>query len=282
MGAVAHRHVWAVFGLLSLVGSLSACGSEAPPVSATPPAVQVPSPAPAAVSVASVHDAATIVLTDGTRLRQVGISAPNAETCQAKQATAAADGAVRQGALTYQLLGQSDVYGNQWAYVQVGGVDLGEKLASTGWVWAYSESPAPQSYNQRITNMVDTARAAKVGLFGSTCPPSEAQGAAPPVIGAEASAPGYRLEATSSTGGKIMVSYGMGGSFASETVEGSWTKLLPEPEDTAFSFNTFSVTSMDFMTKKAKTVTCRVLRDGKVVKEQSATGQTAMVNCTGF
>jgi hypothetical protein len=123
-----------------------------------------------------VHDAATIVLTDGTRLRQVGISAPNADTCQAKQATATTDAEVRRGPLTYQLLGQADVFGNQWAYIQVSGTDLGEKLASLGWVWAYPDSPAPQTYNQRITNQVEVARTAHAGVFGTGCP---ATGAAP-------------------------------------------------------------------------------------------------------
>jgi hypothetical protein len=140
-----------------------------------PPAVQVQPAQPGVVSVESVHDAATIVLTDGTRLRQVGISAPSPDTCQAKQATATTDAEVRRGPLAYQLLGQSDVYGNQWAYLQVSGTDFGEKLASLGWVWAYPDSPAPQTYNQRITNQVDVARAAQAGMFGTTCP-----GAAPP------------------------------------------------------------------------------------------------------
>jgi len=143
------------------------------------PTVEVPRPTlaaprtdPATVSVASVHDAATVLLTDGTRLRQVGISSPTADSCQAKQATATTDAEVRRAPLTYQLLGQSDLYGNQWAYLQVGSADLGEKLARLGWVWAYPDSPAPQSYNQRVATQVDVARASKVGLFGSTCPES--------------------------------------------------------------------------------------------------------------
>lgn len=139
-----------------------------------PASPAVPSPAPSArpgtVSVDTVHDAATIVLTDGTRLRQVGISAPPENTCSAQRATATTDAEVRRGPLTYQLIGQTDVFGNQWAYLQVGSVDLGEKLAGSGWVWAYPDSPAPDSYDQRITNRVETARAAKLGLFGTTCP----------------------------------------------------------------------------------------------------------------
>lgn len=272
-------HLWMAAGILSLTGILSACSSPtAPPATQGSPPVS----APGSVSVASVHDAATVVLTDGTRLRQVGISAPDADTCQAKQATATADGVAKQGPLTYQLLGQADVYGNQWAYIQVGGVDLGEKMANTGWVWAYPNSPAPQSYNQRIATMVDTARSAKTGLFGTACPPADTQGVAPPAGGAEASAPGYRLEATSSSGGKIIVSYGMNGTSATETVDGSWTKSVPEPPPAAFTFNFFSVQSMDFMSKQNTTVTCRVFHNGTVVKEGTATGQTAAASCAGW
>jgi hypothetical protein len=94
------------------------------------------------------------------------------------------DAEARRGPLTYQLLGQADVFGNQWAYIQIGGVDLGEKLASLGWVWAYPDSPAPQSYNQRITNQVEAARVAHAGVFGTTCPeagPPSASVAAPNV-----------------------------------------------------------------------------------------------------
>jgi hypothetical protein len=151
----------------------------APAVEAAPKPVD-PSPAstgPAVVT--AVHDAATILLSDGTRLRQVGISAPNAGTCQATQATAATDAEVHRGALTYQLLGQTDVYGNQWAYLQVESADLGEKLASLGWVWAYPDSPAPQAYNQRILNQVDSARATKAGQFGTACPATAVPGPTP-------------------------------------------------------------------------------------------------------
>jgi endonuclease YncB( thermonuclease family) len=156
--------------LTNIVSGKSPAPAPAPPPSPGPPAVQVPSAQPGTVAVASVHDAATIVLTDGTRLRQVGIAAPNAETCHAKQATATTEAEVRRAPLTYQLLGQADVFGNQWAYIQIGSVDLGEKLASLGWVWAYPDSPAPQSYDQRIANQVEAARAGKLGLFGSVCP----------------------------------------------------------------------------------------------------------------
>jgi hypothetical protein len=89
------RRVGAALGILGLATTISACGSEPAPKSASP-AIQVPSPAAPSVTVASVHDAATIVLTDGTRLRQVGISAPSSDTCQAKQATATADSAVHE------------------------------------------------------------------------------------------------------------------------------------------------------------------------------------------
>lgn len=150
-----------------------------PPTAPAPPAVEIPRADPATVSVASVHDAASVVLSDGTRLRQVGISAPTTDTCQGKQATATTDAEVRRAPLTYQLLGQSDMYGNRWAYLEVGSVDLGEKLASLGWVWAYPDSPAPQAYNQRIATQVDAARASKVGLFGSTCPESTAPATVP-------------------------------------------------------------------------------------------------------
>jgi hypothetical protein len=166
----------AALKMVSSTGSAPAT----PAVEATPKPLE-PSPAnPGTVAVATVHDAATVLLTDGTRLRQVGISAPNAGTCQATQATAATDTEVHRGSLTYQLLGQTDVYGNQWAYLQVNSTDLGEKLAGLGWVWAYPDSPAPQAYNQRILNQVDAARAAKAGQFGAICPESAAPGTAAP------------------------------------------------------------------------------------------------------
>lgn len=166
----------------ALVAALNRKAVTDPAPAAAPSAIQAAPQIPTPVTVAAVHDAATIVLADGTRLRQVGISAPAPDTCQAKQATATTDAEVRRGVLTYQLLGQADVYGNQWAYLRVGTVDLGEKLASLGWVWAYPDSPAPQGYNQRITNAVEAARTARTGAFGTACPgaPVPAQPAPPP------------------------------------------------------------------------------------------------------
>jgi endonuclease YncB( thermonuclease family) len=173
----------------ALVVALLRPSSEARPAAQAPPAQQAPAPGPAPVTVASTFDAATIVLTDGTRLRQVGITAPPPETCQAKRATATTDNEVRRDVLTYQLLNQTDVYGNQWAYIKVGSVDLGEKLATTGWVYAYTDSPAPQEYNQRITNAVEAARTAKSGLFGNECP-----GAAAPAAGGVQPSAGATIE----------------------------------------------------------------------------------------
>jgi hypothetical protein len=171
-------------GYESALKTVGAGTPAAPAVEATPKPLEPAPVSPGPVAVAAVHDAATVLLTDGTRLRQVGISAPNVGSCQATQATAATDAEVHRGPLTYQLLGQTDVYGNQWAYLQVGSADLGEKLASLGWVWAYPDSPAPQAYNQRILNQVDTARAAKAGQFGTTCPESAAPGTAAPATAA--------------------------------------------------------------------------------------------------
>jgi endonuclease YncB( thermonuclease family) len=159
----------------------------APAASVAPPTAPA---APATVSVATVHDAATVVLTDGTRLRQVGISAPTPSGCQAVQATATTDAEVRRGPLTYQLLGQSDTYGNQWAYLRIGTVDLGQKLAGLGWVWAYPDSPAPPDYQQRIAAQADAARAAGLGLFGPTCPGSAAPAPVQPVSAPTASTVG--------------------------------------------------------------------------------------------
>jgi endonuclease YncB( thermonuclease family) len=171
----------------SALSDIVAGKAPAPALPVGPPASQVQSAQPAkpgAISVASVHDAATVVLTDGTRLRQLGISAPGAEACHAKEATAATDAEVRQGPITYQLLGQTDVFGNQWAYIQVASADLGEKLASLGWVWAYPDSPAPDSYDQRIATQVETARSASRGLFSSACPGAATppQGVAQPSV----------------------------------------------------------------------------------------------------
>jgi endonuclease YncB( thermonuclease family) len=168
-------------------GKVTPASSPAPAPVAAPAAPVAPAPL-GAVTVASVHDATTIVLSDGTRLRQAGISAPNADSCQAKQATTTTDTEVRKGPLTYQLLGQADVYGNQWATLQVNGSDFGEKLASLGWVWAYPDSPATQEYNQRIANQVDVARVARAGMFGTTCP-----GALPATPGALGAAPAQTI-----------------------------------------------------------------------------------------
>jgi type IV pilus biogenesis protein CpaD/CtpE len=74
-------------GAACVTSLLSGCADQAPPAPAVPAAPGATAQSQP-VSVGSVHDAATVVLTDGTRLRQVGISAPNADTCQAKQSTA--------------------------------------------------------------------------------------------------------------------------------------------------------------------------------------------------
>lgn len=120
-----------------------------------------------------VHDAATVVLTDGTRLRQVGIAAPEPGTCEAKQARDATEQELRLHDVSWEVVGQTDEHGNLWAYIQGGydSEDLGETLAGQGWVYAYPESPAPLGYDQRIAGEIDYARSYGLGRFGSMCEP---------------------------------------------------------------------------------------------------------------
>ncbi|WP_156934829.1 thermonuclease family protein [Pseudonocardia spinosispora] len=232
-------------------------GPPPPPttaVSTTSPTKMAQPADPSAVSVASVHDAATVVLTNGVRLRQAGISAPNSNTCAAKESAVVTDAEVRRAQLSYQLLGQSDLYGNQWAYLQVGGADLGERLASLGWVWAYPDSPASQSYSQRIARQVDAARSSKIGLFGTTCPdsipPTTGQQLTPPakaisdgtyVVGTDIEAGTYRTAGPDETALIKMCSWSrrkdtsgeIGSVIATNIAQGPTTVTI-KPTDRAF------------------------------------------------
>lgn len=49
-------------------------------------------------------------------------------------------------------------------------------------MWAYPDSPAPQEYDQRITNQVEAARAAHAGMFGTGCPTPASPPPPPPVV----------------------------------------------------------------------------------------------------
>lgn len=138
------------------------------------------------VQVATVVDAATIVLTDGRQVRLAGVQAPSASGC-------AGPGSLN---LARQLVvGQSisllrpasfgaDQFGSLWAYVRYGpgfGQDLGMQLARQGWALSTSATPAANDYLQQVGALANTAQAAALGQFSSICAAPPAPVVANPV-----------------------------------------------------------------------------------------------------
>jgi hypothetical protein len=122
-------------------------------------------------------DAATLELTDGRRVRLLGVIAPAAGSCPASAATAAANSltAGQKVILISQPGAGADPFGQAWVYAQLGdpmGNDLGQILAVGGWVAEYPESPASPEYQSTLTGRVDQAEATHVGAWGPPCGPA--------------------------------------------------------------------------------------------------------------
>lgn len=126
------------------------------------------------VTVARATDATTLELTDGRRVRLLGVIAPAAGSCPANAATAAANAAIagQPANLISESGTEADEYGSLWRYAQFGlytGTDLGQQLALDGWVAAYPESPANAEYHRNLTIPAGVAQSTHVGQYGPPC-----------------------------------------------------------------------------------------------------------------
>jgi hypothetical protein len=93
-----------------------------------------PAPAPAALSVTHVVDGDTLDLSNGERVRLVGIDAPEAGTCGAAEATARLGALVANKTVAVQAGARDDRdgYGRLLRYVDTGNVDAGRVLIGEG------------------------------------------------------------------------------------------------------------------------------------------------------
>ena len=117
---------------------LLALGLPAALVSQCAPTQCAPAPAPVTYTVGHVVDGDTVDVTaaDGSssRIRIIGIDAPETGSCEAAKATSALAGLVDGRAVTLSSGARDDVdrYGRLLRYVDVQGVDAGKRLIEGG------------------------------------------------------------------------------------------------------------------------------------------------------
>jgi hypothetical protein len=128
------------------------------------------------VTVGQVLDPATVQLTDGRRVRLLGVVAPDPGSCAAAYATTYTQSKVAGQVLNLYLEPGSaqDAFGSFWGYLQYGpgyGTDLGYGLARLGWAAAYAQSPANAAYLGNVSTATALAASQHTGQFGPPCGP---------------------------------------------------------------------------------------------------------------
>lgn len=164
--------------------------------STTPPA-STPSPSPSALSVRSVTDGDTLVVTDGRRVRLAQVDAPETSDCFGSQATEAlrrmADG--QPVTLRRPSNGpERDRYGRTLAEVLIAGRSVNEALVAEGaaeWYDAFAREDPDLA--ERLRAAENAAREAGRGLW-SAC---RAGAAAPPASPAPAGGTAAGVSTTS-------------------------------------------------------------------------------------
>lgn len=161
--------------VLSLVLLLIPMASEK---KVNPIPVQITSlPTPSMVTEAVVKrviDGDTIDLTDGTRVRYIGINAPelsseNGKTCYAHEATAKNKALVAGKTIRMAKdISETDTYGRILRYVWVGDVFVNETLIEEGFAHA-STFPPDVLYKDAFLLAEKQARKEMIGLWGATC-----------------------------------------------------------------------------------------------------------------
>ncbi len=183
------RHL--VVGLSALLLLAAACGTPESTAPVVPLAAPVAAPAPAAgpetVTVASVDDGDTFTLTDGRKVRVLGIDSCESTTRAGRSATADA-GALIDGR-TVTLLPEAgvnlDPYGRALRYVTVpDGRDLGTIMVARPHTTVYEGGDAAASYVSALRALDDgpaTCGAATTTATPQPATPQPVRRAAPTV-----------------------------------------------------------------------------------------------------
>lgn len=165
-------------------------GSTGDPVAASQTAPAAPVNPDVDVKVVVVADAATIVLANGRRIRQLGIAAPAPGSCEAEHATSEAASEFNHSGhkinIEHEPGAVKDEFGNEWAYIRIETgypnevEDYGIDAAKNGYVAPYPASPASPAYEQSVLDAEKYAKAVGLGRFGDVCKPSTPESTATP------------------------------------------------------------------------------------------------------
>lgn len=118
--------------------------------------------------IARVIDGDTVELSDGTRVRMLGIDAPETGTCWGAQARAAATSMLEGRLVGFEYLSTcTDDYGRTLAHIIINGEDASRVLAGAGAVcaWILQDDPGAAG----IRGAARAAAAAGSGFWGA-CP----------------------------------------------------------------------------------------------------------------
>ena len=133
----------------------------------------VPGPPPAAITVTDVIDGDTVDLSNGERVRLVGIDAPEAGQCGSGEATARLEALVLHHAvsLTAGARDDRDGYGRLLRYVETATTDAGLDLIQQGLAVARYDSRDGYGRHDREASYVAADAGSPVGYGCGTPPP---------------------------------------------------------------------------------------------------------------
>ena len=125
--------------------------------------------------VARIVDGDTIVLTDGRKVRYIGIDTPETkhptkpEGCYGREATAKNTELVAGKMVELEKdVSETDRYGRLLRYVYVDGQMVNELLVAQGFATA-STYPPDVKYQEKLAAAQKQAQAEKLGLWGEAC-----------------------------------------------------------------------------------------------------------------
>jgi endonuclease YncB( thermonuclease family) len=159
---------------------LSGDDEAAAPVSAATaaePAIADTRPADPDLTVTDIVDGDTVDLSDGRRVRVLGVDTPEKGECGFEEASEFA----RATLLNKEVAVASDPtqdavdqYGRSLLYVSRWGVDYSLVVVGAGWARAYIPDGNPLQKTTTLQYAEDTAKALKIGIWGDACaaPPS--------------------------------------------------------------------------------------------------------------
>jgi micrococcal nuclease len=192
----------ATFALVAVVILSLACTKPDEPANQNPDSASQPvtaedspnrpagdPPSRVTARVARVIDGDTIELSDGRRVRYIGVDTPETVDpsqpvgCYGKEASDRNKFLVEGKTVSLEKdVSETDRFGRLLRYVYVGDEMINELLVSEGYAQV-STFPPDVKYQDRFAGLQQQARAANRGLWGPTCVPTVVPSAAPPSSG---------------------------------------------------------------------------------------------------